>query len=489
MLTSSTDHLTLHILNRLSYGPKPGDLDHIQAIGIDAYIQEQLKPQKLAMPKELSRRIAQLPDFNQSPPSLLKKYARKPKSEANMTAAKEERKQAQPQALNSAIAARIWRATESPQQLQEVMTEFWFNHFNVFGRKGKIQLYLVDYELNAIQPHTLGNFRTLLGAIAKHPAMLIYLDNTNNKVIKNRKNQQAQTKNVNENYARELLELHTLGVDGGYSQADIIALARILTGWGVTQDKNQTATLVNPAGSYFRDDWHDFSDKQLLGQTIKGQGQAELEQALDLIAHHPSTARHISYKLAQWFVSDNPPPTLVKQLQQTFLTSNGNITTVLQTLFKSPSFLDPNTFNAKFKTPYQYIVSVIRAGDFTVTDPRKVNGWLNQLSMPLYGCLTPNGYDNTAQTWLNPDGLLRRLTLIEALPQNIATPDKPQRPLRASSPQMTSFTKEALQSTLGNMFTAQTQQVVAANSGTAQGGALHDRQPTLLLGSPEFMYQ
>ncbi len=472
MPTSPSDRLQLHVLNRLSYGPKPGDLDHIQAISIDAYIQEQLTPKKLALPKDLSRRIAQLPDLNQSPPGLLKKYARKPKAQANMT--KEEKQKARPQVLDSAIAARIWRATESPQQLQEVMTEFWFNHFNVFVWKGKIQLYLADYEFNAIQPHTLGNFRTLLGAIAQHPAMLIYLDNTGNRAIKNRKNQ----KGVNENYARELLELHTLGVDGGYTQADIIALARILTGWGVSN--NQNANPVDPAGSYFRADWHDFGDKQLLGQTIKGQGQAELGQALDLIARHPSTARHISYKLAQWFVSDDPPPVLVKQLQQTFLASNGNLTTVLQTLFKSPSFLDPNIFNAKFKTPYQYLVSVIRAGNFTVEDPSRVNGWLRQLSMPLYGCLTPNGYDNTAKIWLNPDGLLRRLTLIEAWPKQIVTSEKPQRPL-ASSTQMTSFTKDALQATLGNMFTPQTQQVVAANA--------NDRQPTLLLGSTEFMYQ
>ena len=196
MPTSPSDRLPLHVLNRLSYGPKPGDLDNIQAIGIDAYIKEQLTSKKLALPKELSRRIAQLPDLNQSPPGLLKKYARKQNAQANMT--REEKQKARPQVLDSAIAARIWRATESPQQLQEVMTEFWFNHFNVFVWKGKIQLYLADYEFNAIQPHTLGNFRTLLGAIAQHPAMLIYLDNTGNRAIKNRKNQ----KGVNENYAR-----------------------------------------------------------------------------------------------------------------------------------------------------------------------------------------------------------------------------------------------------------------------------------------------
>jgi len=484
MLTSSPDRLPLHILNRLSYGPKPGDLDHIRAIGIDAYIQEQLTPKKLVIPQDLSRRLGQLPDLNQSPGTLLAKYDRRPRDQAAMTPA--ERQQARPQVLDSAIAARIWRATESPQQLQEVMTEFWFNHFNVFGRKGKIQLYLGDYELNAIQPHTLGNFRTLLGAIAKHPAMLIYLDNTGNRVVQNRKNQAGQGKTVNENYARELLELHTLGVDGGYNQADIIALARILTGWGVVAAKKEGVSQQDPSGAYFRQDWHDFSDKQLLGQTIKGSGPAELEQALDLLARHPGTARHISYKLAQWFVNDNPPPALVKQLQQTFLASNGNITTVLQTLFKSPSFLDASNFNAKFKTPYQYIVSVIRSGNLTVADAQRINGWLRQLSMPLYGCLTPNGYDPTAKIWLNPDGLMRRLTLVEALPNNVATPERPQRPLRAPNPQM--LTKDALQKTLGNMFTPQTEQVVAANVSTPQGKSLAGRQASLLLGSPEFMY-
>ena len=475
MPTSSPDRLTLHILNRLSYGPKPGDVDHIQAISIDAYIDGQLTPQALAIPKDLSQRIAQLPDFQASPDSLRQKYARNPDRAANVMEGKQ--KQAQPQVLDSTIAARIWRATESPQQLQEVMTEFWFNHFNVFGHKGKVQLYLADYELNAIQPRTLGDFRTLLGAIAKHPAMLIYLDNTGNRVIKNRKNE----KGVNENYARELLELHTLGVDGGYSQGDIIALARILTGWVDLPATKAGVTQPDPSGAYFRQDWHDFSDKQLLGHTIKGQGKAELDQALDVIARHPSTARHLSYKLAQWFVQDNPPPDLVQQLQQTFLASNGNITAVLKTLFNSPHFRDPNTFSVKFKTPYQYVVSVIRAGDLTVIDPPKINGWLRQLSMPLYDCLTPNGYDNTAQIWLNPDGLLRRLTLIESLPRQIATPDRPQRPLRYPASQMTTLTKDALQNTLGEMFTPQTQRVVAANPG--------DRQPSLLLGSPEFMYR
>ncbi|MEB3160360.1 MAG: DUF1800 family protein, partial [Synechocystis sp.] len=239
-------------------------------------------------------------------------------------------------------------------------------------------------------------------------------------------------------------------------------------------------TEADPSGAYFRQDWHDFSDKQLLGHTIKGQGKGELDQALDVLAQHPSTARHISYKLAQWFVQDTPPPALVNPLQQTFLASNGNITTVLKTLFDSPSFRDPNTFNAKFKTPYQYLVSVVRASNLTVIDPRQINGWLNQLSMPLYGCLTPNGYDNTAQIWLNPDGLLRRLTLIEALPKQIATPERPKRPLAYASAQTTELTSTALQRTLGEMFTPQTQRVVAANP--------PDRQPSLLLGSPEFMY-
>jgi uncharacterized protein (DUF1800 family) len=469
-LSQPIDPLALHIVNRLSFGPKPGDLDHIQAIGVEDYIQEQLNSDNRLNPIDLEQKLNRLPDFNLTPIALLQNYL--PKSPPKARSPKEER-QFQKQlrsVLQETITAHLWRVTESSQQLQEVMTAFWFNHFNIYGRKGRNNFFTASYESQALRPNVFGNFRELLGATAKHPAMLLYLDNYRNRVP----NPRNPKVGINENYARELLELHTLGVDGGYTQADVIALARILTGWTILPDKKISNAYLTGNGFYFDSKIHDFSDKIFMGHEIKGTGEAEGEQVLDILAKHPATAKHLSYKLAQYFVSDRPPQSLVNRLSQSYLKSDGNIKAVLDNLFHSPEFRDPQYFGKKFKTPYQYVISAIRAGDLEVTDSVRVNDLLKQMSMGIYDCLTPNGYANTEEVWLNPDALLRRLTFASTVTsKKVAF-------LESSDLKISPLKTENLYQTLGEIFSQNTQQAIADSP--------PDQRPMLILGSPEFMY-
>ena len=260
-LSKPTDPLALHFVNRLSFGPRPGDLEHIQAIGVEDYIQEQLNSDNRLNPIDLEQKLNRLPNFNLTPIALLQNYL--PKSPPK-TRSPQEQSQFTKQlrsVLQETITAHLLRTTESPQQLQEVMTAFWFNHFNIDGLKGRNQLFTASYENQSLRPNVFGNFRELLGATAKHPAMLFYLDNYRNQVP----NPRNPKVGINENYARELLELHTLGVDGGYTQADVIALARIMTGWTMLPDKQLPNADLKGNGFYFDSKRHDFSDKIFMG--------------------------------------------------------------------------------------------------------------------------------------------------------------------------------------------------------------------------------
>ena len=205
------------------------------------------------------------------------------------------------------------------------------------------------------------------------------------------------------------MELHTLVVNGGYTQEDVVTLARIFTGWGITRNLKNT---INNSGFYFDSGRHDFSDKVLLGQNIQGRGEEQGKQALDILARHPSTASHISYKLAQYFVADNPPKSLVKRLSKRFLNTDGDIKAVLNTLFESPEFWDTKNFNNKFKTPLQYVLSVVRATDIKVRNTDRINGFLGQSGMHLYECRVPDGYKNTQDAWLSTDAISRRLSFV-----------------------------------------------------------------------------
>lgn len=407
----------LHVLNRLGFGPRPGDVKSVNAMGVENYIHQQLYPETIAVPPRLTEKLNGLSTYSLNPDELFEEYGPPPRINGvrpDPEVAKEQRKKAQI-ILREAIQARLMQAIESPRQLQEVMVDFWYNHFNVFAQKGLDYLWVGDYEREAIRPFVLGRFRDLLEATAKHPAMLFYLDNWQN-VDPNSfmRMNPKKTHGLNENYARELMELHTLGVNGGYTQDDVIVLARILTGWGF-RGKPRGSSAVS-YDFYFNERRHDNTDKVFLGQTITGEnGEQEVEEALDILAKSPATAKHISYQLAQYFVADDPDPALVEQLAQKFEETDGDIRAVLQTIFDSPQFWDEKNDGNKFKTPYQYVISAIRASGEEVTNYRPLIGMLQQLGMPFYGCQTPDGYKNTQDAWLNPDGMLRRINFATAL--------------------------------------------------------------------------
>jgi len=268
----------------------------------------------------------------------------------------------------------------------------------------------------------------------------------------------AKASGLNENYARELMELHTLGVDGGYTQKDVTELARMLTGW--TYDNRD---LVRSNITFkFDAQRHDHGDKVWLGQAVADRGQAEGEHALDVLAMHPATAHHISYQLAQYFVRDDPPPALVERMARAWLENKGDIGTVLHVLFASAEFAAPGNAGAKFKTPYQFAISAIRASTVPVTKIEPVMAALNRLGMPLYGCQTPDGYKNTEDAWLNPDALSRRISYAKSLAGTAPALDAAQ-----------------LETTLGDAISARTRATVAAGPG--------ELRTTMLLGSPDFM--
>jgi uncharacterized protein (DUF1800 family) len=312
------------------------------------------------------------------------------------------RYQRENQAVFDAIQAqKVLRAVYSERQLQEVLTDFWFNHFNVDMRKIEDRPVLVEYERDVIRPRVLGRFRDLLGATAGSPAMLFYLDNWLSK-----------DRGLNENYARELMELHTLGVTGGYTQADVVNVARAFTGW--TMKKPHEAT-----GFEFNDKMHDHGVKRVLGHTIAaGGGMHDGEQVLDLLARHPATARFIATKLVRRFVADDPPPALVERVAKTFLKTDGDLREVMRTILTSPEFLAPGAARAKMKSPFEYVASLLRATRASVTNPRSFAGTIGSMGEPLYQCQPPTGYTDRAAFWMNTGALIGRLNFARTLAAN-----------------------------------------------------------------------
>jgi uncharacterized protein (DUF1800 family) len=479
-----------HLLNRITYGPRSGDIDQVQSMGIDRYIEEQLNPQSIALPDAIVAYTKE-PALKDSPANLFLSYGRdafddmaraarkKGPGGGTDVAVKKEIQQLVRDNYQELYAqttdARLMRALYSPRQLEEVMTDFWFNHFNVSIDKGLDHLWVGSYEENAIRPYALGKFRELLGATAHHAAMLFYLDNWQN-TAPNRVTYRPGPKNkkfsgLNENYARELMELHTLGVDGGYAQKDVVELARVLTGHGLISKRS---IAINPAGMsskfgyYFDADRHDYGDKILLGHTIKGRGVEELEEALDQLTKHPSTAKFVSYKLAQYFTCDEPAPTLVDKLAKTFQRSDGDIKEMMRVLLKSNEFWDARNVNAKFKSPYRYLISSLRASQATINNTKPLLGFLKLQGMPLYQCQTPDGYKNTERAWLSSTGLLQRITFATALGAG-----------RHPAARIASVSPEEIMRIAGIKPTDRTGEVVASSP--------KPLRLSLLFGSPEFM--
>jgi uncharacterized protein (DUF1800 family) len=385
-----------HAVRRLTYGPRPGDVDRVQRIGVAAWIDQQLNPSNISD----SALDGRLP----APPA-------RPVTFGDPKAA---RKAARDD-VQALAAERLTRAVYSDRQLEEILVDFWFNHFNVFAGKGRTALFVRDYERDAIRPHVLGRFRDLLEATAHHPAMLFYLDNwlsvdpNNTRAQGQGPKAQNKRRGLNENYARELLELHTLGVDGGYTQKDVTEVARAFTGWTITGQRD---------GGDFRfvRRMHDTGRKVVLGHTIAaGGGVEDGERVLDMVASHPSTARHIARELAQRFVSDEPPESLVTKAAARFTATDGDLREVVRTILTSPEFFATDVRSAKIKTPLEFVVSAVRASGNERVNAMDMDRALRQLGMPLYMCQPPTGYDDTADAWVGAGAIVSRINLASRL--------------------------------------------------------------------------
>ena len=324
----------------------------------------------------------------------------------------------QPQQIVSSdlIDNKLYRAIYSNRQLEEVLVDFWVNHFNVYNGKGQDRVFLTSYERDAIRPYVLGHFKDLLLATAKHPAMLFYLDNWQSQApredlpLPNGPNAAAQRRpGLNENYGRELMELHTLGVNGGYTQQDVIAVARAFTGWTIYDTGKYGEYQFNPGS-------HDRKEKLVLGHTLPaGRGEQDGLDVIDILAHHPSTAKFVSRELAQRFVADDPPQSLVDRMAETFTKTDGDLRAVMQTMFSSVEFSSEGAWQAKLKSPLEMVVSAVRALSADATDPFALAQRIADLGEPLYGHVEPTGYPNTGESWTNTSGILGRINFAAAL--------------------------------------------------------------------------
>ena len=607
----------VHALNRLTFGPRPGDVDHVMAIGVDKWIDQQLHPDKIddsALDARLSplrtlhmdtreivenfppeQMIRAVADGKQSLPSdplkravyqaQLERYQNKedrkqhtavvspdkvtdddrarrqqeraganqkveelldmppdqrmkavlkmsPEEQRVMTSSLQGDKRDEfmegmnprqretiealnyPQQVvaNELVEGKLLRAIYSDRQLQEVMTDFWLNHFNVFIGKGADHYLLTSYERDVIRPHALGKFEDLLVATAQSPAMLFYLDNwlsvgpnsdvangipkrANNdwkrRVRNNGQTSQSKGKRngLNENYGRELMELHTLGVNGGYTQQDVTEVARVFTGWTLKQPKQG-------GGFTFEERTHEPGNKLVVGHRIKPKGEKEGLEVLRILARHPSTAKFVSTKLAMRFVSDDPPQSLVDRMAQTFLKKDGNIREVLKTMLDCPEFWAPDAYRAKVKTPLEFVVSAVRASGAEVTDAMPIAHQLQNMGMPLYAMQPPTGYSMKADAWVNSSALLGRMNFALALTSGKikgVQVDSEQLPGRSDPQQALAALENAL---LSGDVSKQTDNVIAARlrDSKISRRKLDDpaRPPNisliagLLLGSPEF---
>jgi len=537
----SKDQEILHALNRLTFGPRPGDVEAVRKMGLKKWINQQLHPERIAENPEVAARLRPLESLQMSAAEIATKYpppqvlramsqgllplpadpearqqaelqmqrlrARRAAKEDEDVKAKvqgkggdrlqqamrqqvvsvadpvERRKliadkapqQALPYDLNE---AKLYRAVYSNRQLEEQMADFWFNHFNVYIDKGADRILTSTYERDAIRPHVFGKFRDLLEGTAESPAMLFYLDNWQSispdttPVRRFAKQKAKQARGLNENYARELMELHTLGVDGGYTQHDIIEVARCFTGWTISQP--------NRGGEFiYNDRVHDKGEKTVLGIKIPaGGGRADAEKVLDILARHSATARFISTKLAKKFVADDPPPALIDRMVKTFHDTDGDIRAVMSTMLDSKEFFSEGAFQAKIKTPLELVVSAVRASDAQVDFAIPLSMQIAQLGEPLYRKIEPTGYSSANSEWVNSAALLARMNFAHALADNRVP---------GSKVDVTKFADDPAVVARQVLFHEASQQTLESIK-----KALAQREPTpalvagLVLGSPDF---
>jgi len=517
------DEAILQALNRLGFGPRPGDVERVKEMGLQKWIDQQLRPDSIN-DSALEARLDRFPTLKMSSSKLVDEFPQAQVAARREGVSIEEyRKEQQarmqevmqanpsedgdPNLMNGQIQAKfenmdsdvnppkekgqgkgeggfgnqmfnymeihtpqrivvelsmakVTRAVYSERQLEEEMVDFWYNHFNVFAAKGADRWLITSYERDAIRPHAMGKFRDLLEATAKSPAMMFFLDNwlsadpagwakmqqgqqqrrdmrqqrlggpfgggpfgrprfpqgqsgpaNGNPNDANAKGRQKQNRGLNENYGRELMELHTLGVDGGYTQDDVINVAKAFTGWTIEKPQRDPEF-------FFNDVLHDHTTKTVLGHQIHGGGMKDGEEVLDILARDPHTAHHISFEIAQRFVADDPPPALVDRMAETFQKTDGDIREVLHAMIYSPEFWSKEAYRTKIKTPFELVVSATRAVGADVDVPFALVQWTNRIGQPLYQCEPPTGYSNKADAWVNTGALLNRMNFSLALTGN-----------------------------------------------------------------------
>ncbi len=409
-----TNPSDIAVLNRVSWGAGTSSAQTLGAEGLDGYLQSQLHPSADdGLPKEAQIQIAAMDIARKTLPQIndeiraLRQAAQKLKGTPDYDIAQKAYRQRLSEYARQAATRSLLRDLYSKNQLKEQLTWFWMNHFNVSQNKGEIRAFVGDYEERAIRPHVLGKFRDLLEATVFHPAMLQYLDNAQN-----------AAGHINENYAREIMELHTLGVGAGYTQKDVEELARILTGVGINVSGRIPNVRRNLRSQYragglfeFNPNRHDYGDKIFLGTPIKGEGLKEVAEAIAILSAQPATAHFISSQLAQYFCCDIPPESLVDAMAATFRSSDGDIAAVLETMFAAPEF--KTSLGGKFKDPVHYAVSALRAayGDTVILNAQPMLNWLNRMSELLYGHETPDGYSLTEAAWSGPGGMETRFEI------------------------------------------------------------------------------
>lgn len=472
------------LIDRLTWGQTSQALADIKRLGPDRWLKGQLGPATpLQLPPQAQAQIDAL-RISREPMAEIavamdaeSKAANKLTDPAARLAAQQAYQKGMADLKQQAAARSLLRDLYSPNQLQEQMTWFWMNHFNVQADKRDIRAMIGDYEDQAIRPHALGKFRDLLKAADLHPAMLRYLDNDQNAVGR-----------INENYAREILELHTMGVSSGYSQKDVEEMARVLTGVGVSLSPDapklkaeQQAFYVRRGLMEFNPARHDFGAKVVLGRQIGGAGLSEFEQTLDALARHPATARHISSKLALYFLGD-APPAVVDRMTAKFLRSDGDIAEVLSVLFKSSAF--KASLGKKLKDPMHYAVSAVRLAydGRTIANTGPLQGWISRLGQGLYSRDTPDGYPLEDTAWSGPGQLTTMFEVARQIGSNSAGLFKPSAPGAEDQPAFPQLQNALFYATLEKRLSSETRSALTQARSPAEWN-------TLFLSSPEFLHR
>lgn len=421
MKSLTQEHKVTHLLNRTSFGPTAEEVEKVNRVGILLYLEEQLHPEKIPDPL-VEEKLAGLKSLRLSSRELLGLYP-PPKQARERESMTPSRMEGPRYVILELQRARLLRAVYSQRQLYEVMVDFWTNHFNVFAGKGADRWLVTSYDRDTIRPHALGRFRDLLLATAQSPAMLFYLDNWLS--VSKEAGQEIQLRQrmrgmsnpnprqgLNENYARELLELHTLGVDGGYTQRDVEEVARCFTGWTIRRPRDEAEFQFDPR-------LHDRGEKVVLGARIAaGGGMEDGVKVIDLLARHPSTARFIATKLIRRFVADDPPSSLVTKGAEVFRQSDGDIRAVVRAIVSAPDFFSPELFRAKVKKPLEFMAGALRAVGAQTDAAPPLLRYLARMGEPLFLAQPPTGHPDTGPSWISADTLLTRMNFILDLTGN-----------------------------------------------------------------------